>query len=57
MCTYKYINIYIVYTYMEYCTRVPWMTEQIRKKRNKEKKKKKKLIVNYENGSFTRTTN
>lgn len=42
---------------MEYCTRVPWMTEQIRKKRNKEKKKKKKLIVNYENGSFTRTTN
>lgn len=42
--------------YMEYCTRVPWMTEQIRKKRNKEKKEKK-LIVNYENGSFTRTTN
>lgn len=42
MCTYKYINIYIVYTYMEYCTRVPWMTEQIRKKRNKEKKKEKK---------------
>lgn len=42
MCTYKYINIYIVYTYMEYCTRVPWMTEQIRKKRNKEKKKKEK---------------
>lgn len=42
---------------MEYCTRVPWMTEQIRKKRNKEKKKEKKLIVNYENGSFTRTTN
>lgn len=27
---------------MEYCTRVPWMTEQIRKKRNKEKKKKKR---------------
>lgn len=27
--------------YMEYCTRVPWMTEQIRKKRNKEKKEKK----------------
>lgn len=27
---------------MEYCTRVPWMTEQIRKKRNKEKKKRKK---------------
>ena len=27
---------------MEYCTRVPWMTEQIRKKRNKEKKKKRK---------------
>lgn len=27
---------------MEYCTRVPWMTEQIRKKRNKEKKKEKK---------------
>lgn len=27
--------------YMEYCTRVPWMTEQIRKKRNKEKRRKK----------------